>query len=155
MSFHPSIYGSLYARNSDMTVSGVSQFQGDINVESDRIIYINGNTLHTFNKTRRSVYTIENQRVAIPFSIEGSSSVNIAQIYFCSLTRNDGIFDEADTNPILSFYLICSPSSVMPPIPIIQNQISSYVYDATNQQIIIEFEKNYELEVMFSMTQIQ
>ena len=43
----------------------------------------------------------------------------------------------------------------MPPIPIIQNQISSYVYDATNQQILIEFEKNYELEVMFSMTQIQ
>ena len=81
MSFHPSIYGSLYARNFDMTVSGCSQFHGDINVESDRIIYINGNTLHTFNKTRRSVYTIENQRVAIPFSIEGSSSVNICLLY--------------------------------------------------------------------------
>ncbi len=146
---------TIFAKKYNMNVSGISQIKGDVNIHDNKNIYINNNPLHTFNKTKRFIYTIHNHQLAIPFSISNNSSTNISQIYLCSLTRNDGIFSQIQVNPIFSFYLLCSPYSVMNPIPIIQNQVKSYTYDTINQRILIEFDRPYEIEVIFTMTQIQ
>ena len=117
---------NIFAKKFNMNVSGLSQIKGDVNINDNKNIYINNNPLHTFNKTKRYIYTIQNHQLHIPLSFSNHSSTNSSQIYLCSLTRNDGIFSQVNVNPIFSFYLLCSPYSVMNPIPIIQNQIRFY-----------------------------
>ena len=121
---------------------------------------MNDNPLHTFNKCRRYEYKIEEQQddksfLNIPFDFNNVSSSNVAQIYLCSLCRSDGVFSIVNSNPICSFYLFCSNFSVMPPIILVQNQVESVSYDEVNSLFRFTFDRLFDLNVLFSVTQIQ
>ena len=153
---------NIFAKKFNLTVSGLSQISGDVNINDNKRIYVNSNLLETFNKTKRTIYSIKNSNgshsfINIPINTANQSSSNLSQIYLCSLTRADGVYSIENTNPVFSFYLLCSNYSVMPPIPIIQNQIHSYYYDEVNSQMYVEFDRVYktELSTLFSQNQIQ
>ena len=64
---------TIFAKKYNMNVSGISQIKGDVNIHDNKNIYINNNPLHTFNKTKRYIYTIQNQhQLVIPFSLSNS-----------------------------------------------------------------------------------
>ena len=150
----------LFAKKYNMNISGTSTISGDINITDNKRIYVNDNPLHSFNKCRRYEYKIQEQQnnksyLTIPFDFNNVSSTNFAQIYLCSLCRNDGIFSIINSNPICSFYLFCSNFSMMTPIILVQNQVEAVVYDDVNKFFRFNFDRVFDLNVMFSVNQLQ
>ena len=149
----------LFAKKYNMNISGTSTISGDINITDNKRIYVNDNPLHSFNKCRRYEYKIEKQEdnksfLTIPFDFTNVSSNNVSQIFICSLCRSDGVFSIVNSNPFCSFYLLCSNVSVMAPIPIVQNQVESIVYDDINKLFRFNFDRLFDLNVIFSVTHL-
>ena len=157
---------NIFAKKFNMSVSGTSTLEGtvnaqEINITDNKTIMMNANPLHTFNKCKRYEYIIQHNEeksfLNIPIDLSNNSSSNQARIYLCSLTRSDGVFSILNVNPVFTFYLICSDVSVMNPIVIVSNQISSYAYNDIDKLLNIEFDRKYtsDLKILFSMNQIQ
>ncbi len=157
----------IFAKKFNMSVSGTSTIEGqltaqEINITDNKTIMLNANPLHTYNKCKRYEYVIQHNEeksfINIPINVlSNNSSNNQARIYLCSLTRADGIFSILNSNPVFCFYLICSDVSVLNPIILVSNQISSYNYSEIDRTLTIDFDRVYssDLKVLFSMNQIQ
>ena len=128
-------------------------FNNDIKLSDNKNLY-NGHENNFYNKTKRDIYTLTDQFGNFPFNTFDFSQFH-SSMYMCSIYREDGDFDNVDS-PYLAFYVVVSDTGkILPVIPIIQKQVSSFQFVNENEDLEVLFNcESYDFNILLSIIQI-